>query len=90
MEVLIGISFIFIGSFLLYMVYILSKKNSNDFMERESKRVLLENAKVSESYSSEGRVFTRGLSLIKEKKSSNKTNIYKFIPQAKVCDIGLY
>ena len=68
-------------------IKILTKpKNSNQFMMAESSRIMYNNAEVTEDYSSQGRVFTRGLSLIK-KEGDEK---YTLISQAKVCDIGLF
>jgi len=55
-------------------------------MMLESSRIIYNNAEVTEDYSSQGRVFTRGLSLIK-KDGDEK---YTLISQAKVCDIGLF
>jgi len=65
---------------------IINSKNTNKFMIHESIRVIYNNAEVTEDYSSKGRVFTRGLSLIKRKGDDK----YTLISQAKVCDIGLF
>lgn len=64
----------------------LNSDNDSSFMTKEASRIVFEDAKVDDSYSSEGRVYTRGLSLIK----NEQTGKYNLIPQAKVCDIGLY
>lgn len=65
---------------------LLNSENKSQFMTKEASRIVFEDAKVDDSYSSEGRVYTRGLSLIK----NEQTGKYNLIPQAKVCDIGLY
>jgi len=81
----ISISLFIITSYIAFKL--LSKpKNSNHFMMLESSRIIYNNAEVTEDYSSQGRVFTRGLSLIK-KDGDEK---YTLISQAKVCDIGLF
>lgn len=54
-------------------------------MIKEASRVVSEDAKVDDSYSSEGRVYCTEISLIKSENGK-----YSLIPQAKVCDIGLY
>ena len=65
---------------------ILNSENNSQFMVKEASRIVFEDAKVDESYSSEGRVYCTGISLIK----NEQTGKYNLIPQAKVCDIGLY
>lgn len=69
-----------------FKIYKISKQNENDlFMTNESKRIIFSNAEIDDEYTSTGRVYTRGISLVK---SGNGK--YSLIPQAKVCDIGLY
>lgn len=79
-----------IGATILYIAIKLNKllkNNSNSaFMQNESQRILLNNAEVDSNYTSSGRIYTRGLSLIKNEDSGK----YNLISQAKVCDIGLY
>ncbi len=80
-----------IGAVVLYSTYKFNRSIKTDnkqstFMIEESQRILLDNAKVDADYTSSGRVYTRGLSLIKNK----ETDKYDLISQAKVCDIGLY
>lgn len=75
-----------IGFYTFYKIKKSLKSEKNSFMGKEASRIVFQDAKVDDSYSSEGRVYTRGLSLIKNDKSKK----YNLIPQAKVCDIGLY
>lgn len=80
---------LFMSLMAFYIFYKIKKSlnsEGNSFMGKESSRILFEDAKVNDSYSSEGRVYTRGLSLTK----NSETGKYNLIPQAKVCDIGLY
>ena len=74
------------GFYTFYKIKKSLKSEKNSFMGKEASRIVFQDAKVDDSYSSEGRVYTRGLSLIKDKESKK----YTLIPQAKVCDIGLY
>ncbi len=74
------------GFYTFYKIKKSLNSEKNTFMEKEAERIIFKDAKVDDSYSSEGRVYTRGLSLIKNDKSKK----YNLIPQAKVCDIGLY
>ncbi len=90
---ILGVFEIILLSFGLICIYyswklnkLLNSKNKSQFMAKEASRIVFEDAKVDDSYSSEGRVYTRGLSLIK----NEQTGKYNLIPQAKVCDIGLY
>lgn len=64
---------------------LLNSENKSQFMTKESIRILFEDAKVDDSYSSEGRVYCTGMSLVKLENGK-----YSLISQAKVCDIGLY
>jgi predicted small secreted protein len=75
-----------IGFYTFYKIKKSLKSEKNSFMGKEASRIVFQDAKVDDSYSSEGRVYTRGLSLIKDKESKK----YTLIPQAQVCDIGLY
>lgn len=69
-----------------FKIYKISKQNENDlFMKNESKRIIFGNAQIDDDYTSTGRVYTRGMSLVKSENGK-----YSLIPQAKVCDIGLY
>lgn len=82
--------FLIIGAAALYGAYKLKKLlkvgDGSFFMKKESERIVFKNAEVDSDYTSTGRVYTRGLSLIKNK----QTGKYNLIAQAKVCDIGLY
>ena len=75
-----------VSAYYAFKLYQISKmNNSTGFMSEESKRVLFQNAIINDEYTSSGRVFTRGMSLVKFKNGK-----YDLIAQAKVCDIGLY
>ena len=84
-----GLLLIIIGILLfIYSIYGLLFKSSHkdEFMKKEAKRVLRQNAIYTKDYTSEGRVFTKGIGIYKERFWDKKV---KIIPQAKVCDIGL-
>ena len=70
---------------ILKLLYVSSNKRENHFMINESARIIYDNAEVKEDYTSQGRVYTRGLTLIK-KDGDNK---FTLTSQAKICDIGL-
>ena len=73
------------GVTILYIMYKLSKSDKNNPIIRdEVRRIVTDSARVDTDYTSGGRVYTRGLTVIIDK----TTNKYKTIPQAKVCDIG--
>lgn len=63
-----------------------NNENSSSDMEKEAHRVLFENAidNFNGNYPLEGRMHTKGLSLIKDTNGK-----YTLIPQIKVCDTGL-
>ena len=71
--------------FIFKLLYINNDNKENHFMVNESARIIYDNAEVKENYTSQGRVYTRGLALIKKDGDSKFT----LISQAKVCDIGL-
>ena len=70
---------------ILKLLYVSNNKRKNHFMINESARIIYGNAEVKEDYTSQGRVYTRGLALIKNDGDSKFT----LTSQAKVCDIGL-
>ena len=73
------------GVTILYILYKLSKTDkTNPIIRDEVRRIVTDNARVESDYTSGGRVYTRGLSVIIDE----TTQKYKTIPQAKVCDIG--
>ena len=75
-----------IGVTILYIMYRLSQTGKgNPLIKEEVSRIVNDNVYVDADYTSGGRVYTRGLSVIIDEKSKK----YKTIPQAKVCDIGL-
>ena len=79
---------LFISLTSLYAYYKINKSLDSDgtsFMKKEASRIIFNDARVDDSYSSEGRVYTRGLSLTK----NQETGKYNLNAQAKVCDIGL-
>ncbi len=73
------------GVTILYIMYKLSKTSkSNPIIREEVSRIVTDNVRVEDDYTSGGRVYTRGLAVIVDEESKK----YKTIPQAKVCDIG--
>jgi hypothetical protein len=73
------------GVTILYIMYKLSKADKNNPIIRdEVRRIVTDSARVDTDYTSSGRVYTRGLTVIIDE----TTKKYKTIPQAKVCDIG--
>ncbi len=80
------ISSLLISLVLVYKVFFFKIDKSNDRMNEEARRILLKYSEAESDYTSEGRVYTRGLSLVK-KSGDDK---YTLIAQAKVCDVGLY
>jgi predicted small secreted protein len=70
---------------ILKLLYVNSNTRENHFMVNESARIMYNNAEAKEDYTSQGRVYTRGLALIKKDGDSKFT----LTSQAKVCDIGL-
>jgi len=59
--------------------------NVNTFLRKEAKRGLKENFKIDDTWHSQGRVFTKGLTFIEEKESGKQY----FVRQAKLADTGL-
>ena len=55
----------------------------NEFMEQEAKRCVNGLCEADDEWSSNGRIYTRGFTVIKE----NGKN--RFIKQAKLCDAGI-
>lgn len=78
---------LFISIISFYTFYKLknSLKTENQFMSKEAYRIIFEDAKANENYDSEGREYTSGLALIKNKENGK----YDLIAQAKVCGTGL-
>ena len=66
----------------LSMEFVWSFKK-NTFMEKEAKRCLSNQCEVDDEWSSIGRIYTRGFTVIRE----NGKN--KFIKQAKICGPSL-
>ena len=60
-------------------------RNTNDFATREAKRYFYDFNKIDKNWSPEGKVYTKGIALIKDKKTGEK----KFIEQAEISDVGL-
>ena len=60
------------------------KKQEYNFINKETNRVLYENAREYENWNSQGRLFIRGMAMI-----VNDDGIPELIPQAKLTDIGL-
>jgi len=86
---LIGLILLIVGIFSLFVTIRLILKIDifkSEFLKNESIRILSDNARVDENYTSQGRIFTRGLAVVKDKESDK----FRIIAQAKPCDIGLY
>ena len=49
-----------IGFYTFYKIKKSLKSEKNSFMGKEASRIVFQDAKVDDSYSSEGRVYTRG------------------------------
>jgi hypothetical protein len=62
----------------------LNPRNVDSFLVEEANRGLKDNFKMDEKWHSQGRVYTKGLTLIEEKNGE----IY-FVRQAKLADTGL-
>ena len=62
------------------------KKSS--FFEEEANRYLNKYCKADKNWNSRGRVYAKGLAILKEIGKSNKAKI-KFVKQTKLYDIGL-
>lgn len=85
----IGILLLCLGAFILYVVlkFLLNKeKFKSEFLKKEADRIVTQHAKADKTYSSQGRMFTKGLSVMR-KKGDKK---FQIIAQAKVCGLGLY
>ena len=85
MEGFIGALLILIGLFGLSLLW-RSKKNS--FFKEEANRYLNKYCETNKNWSSRGRVYSKGLAILKEIGKDNKIKI-KFVKQTKLYDIGL-
>ena len=81
MEQIFAFFGLFSGIFLLYK---LNPIKVDSFLRNEAKRGIYNNFTKDKSWNSEGRVYTEGLTLIKQKDGKKK-----FIQQAKLADTGL-
>ncbi len=79
------ISLFLISLVLIWKVFFFDINKNDSKLKEEAKRILFGYAEVNSDYTSEGKIYTRGLSLVKK----NKDDKYTLIAQAKVCDIGL-
>lgn len=79
------ISLFLISLVLVWKVFFFKINKNDSKMKEEAKRILFGYAEVDGNYSSEGRIYTRGLSLVKKDGDTK----YTLISQAKICDIGL-
>lgn len=68
----------------LYLLYKLNPIKVDSFLRNEADRGLNQKFKKEDDWSSEGRVYTKGLSL-----TTQKNGRKKFIRQAKLADTGL-
>ena len=68
-------------------VYFINKaiRYKNSFAFKEAKRYLFGFNKIDKNWSSNGRIYTKGIALIEDKKTGKK----EFIKQAELCDIGI-
>lgn len=62
----------------------LNPRNVDSFLKKEAKRGLYDNFKIDNTWNSQGRVYTEGLTLIEEKNAKQY-----FVRQAKLADTGL-
>ena len=76
-----GFILIYLGLMVLISVF----KKRDAFLTSEAKRYFLQRNEIDDNWHSHGRVFTKGIALIKDKKTGKK----KFIKQAELCDIGI-
>jgi len=84
-EGFIGALLILIG---LFGLSLLLRFKKNSFFEKEANRYLNEYCEANEDWSSRGRVYAKGLAILKEIEKDNKVKI-KFVKQTKLYDIGL-
>jgi hypothetical protein len=75
--------FYVIKSFITNLKYELNRKKT--FLETESDRYFFKRNEVNDSWHSYGRVYTKGIALITNKKTGKS----KFIKQAELSDIGI-
>jgi len=71
-------------SFGIFLLYKLNPIKVDSFLRNEAKRGFFNNFSKDESWNSEGRVYTEGLTLIKQKDGKKR-----FIQQTKLADTGL-
>ena len=62
----------------------LNPRNVDSFLKKEARRGLHDNFKIDNTWHSQGRVYTEGLTLIEEKNAQ-----HYFVRQAKLADTGL-
>ena len=89
MSLIVGSILIIVGMFGLFFLFDLYKMRAiftSSFLQNESARFFNDNSQAPNDYTSEGRTYTKGMAIIKDK----ETNKLKIITQAKPCDIGLY
>ena len=55
----------------------------NEFMESEASRILNNYCEVDDNWSSNGRIYTKGFTVIEENGKQ------RFVKQAKLCDAGI-
>lgn len=69
------------------LILVKTRRTKNGFLSSEANRCFSERCEVknTDSMSFEGRLYTQGTALLRNK----KTGELKFINQAKACDIGL-
>lgn len=69
------------------IILVKTRSTKNQFLKNEANRCLSQRCEVkdADTMSFEGRLYTQGTALLRNK----KTGELKFINQAKACDIGL-
>ncbi len=79
--ILLGISSILIAFYIFNSL----RNAQNSFAVQEVKRYFFKRNKADKNWSSNGRVYTNGIALVKDKTTEKK----HFIKQSELCDIGI-
>lgn len=77
---IIGLLILFVGFISAGLFW---RFKRDDFLARESDRCLNRFCEVDSNWSSEGRIYAKGLAVIEEDGKK------RFVKQAKLCDIGI-
>jgi hypothetical protein len=79
---IISILIFFLAALSTSFLWNFNKKN--EFLENEADRNLNNFCEIDKNWNSNGKMYTKGLAVIMDEKGS-----YRFIKQAKLCDIGI-